>query len=84
MSIIFTSGHTITVRELDLGLNGIYRPVLRRVKKSGETNMILDCSIEKLPEVLIQAQQVNLFIVLAKIMRMIIIMIFIYLGRINV
>ncbi|XP_026481358.1 glutamate receptor ionotropic, kainate 3-like [Ctenocephalides felis] len=53
-------GHTITVRELDLGLNGIYRPVLRRVKKSGETNMILDCSIEKLPEVLIQAQQVGL------------------------
>lgn len=54
------SGQTITVRELDLGLNGNFRPVLRRVKTSGETNLVLDCSTEKLPEVLLQAQQVNI------------------------
>ncbi|XP_055615442.1 glutamate receptor ionotropic, kainate 2 isoform X2 [Toxorhynchites rutilus septentrionalis] len=53
-------GYTVTVRQLDLGLNGNYRPVLRRVKQSDDKRIILACSIEAMPEVLKQAQQVGL------------------------
>jgi hypothetical protein len=53
-------GFTVTVRQLDLKLNGNYRAVLRRVKLSEDKNIILACSIEALPEVLKQAQQVGL------------------------
>lgn len=54
-------GYTITVRRIDLGLaQENYRPVLRRVKLSEDKNIIIDCSVEKLPEVLKQAQQVGL------------------------
>ncbi|XP_037036366.1 glutamate receptor ionotropic, kainate 2-like [Bradysia coprophila] len=53
--------HTVTVRRIDAGLDKTnYRAVLRRVKLSGDTNILLDCSIEALPEVLKQAQQVGL------------------------
>ncbi|XP_049301470.1 glutamate receptor ionotropic, kainate 2-like isoform X3 [Anopheles funestus] len=53
-------GYTVTVRQLDLRLNGNYRAVLRRVKLSDDKRIILACSIESMPEVLKQAQQVGL------------------------
>uniref|UniRef100_A0A182PQM6 Uncharacterized protein n=1 Tax=Anopheles epiroticus TaxID=199890 RepID=A0A182PQM6_9DIPT len=53
-------GYTVTVRQLDLRLNGNYRAVLRRVKLSEDKRIILACSIESMPEVLKQAQQVGL------------------------
>ncbi|XP_058444442.1 glutamate receptor ionotropic, kainate 2 isoform X2 [Malaya genurostris] len=53
-------GYTITVRQLDLKLNGNFRPVLRRVKQSDDNNIIFACSIQSMPEVLKQAQQVGL------------------------
>lgn len=48
------------VRQLDEGDD--YRPVLRTVKNSGSTNIILGCRIDVLPEVLKQAQQVGLMV----------------------
>ncbi|GAB0095911.1 Ionotropic glutamate receptor [Sergentomyia squamirostris] len=54
-------GYTITVRQLDLGLqNNNYRSVLRRVKLGQDVHIVLDCSVKILPEVLKQAQQVGL------------------------
>ncbi|XP_055684018.1 glutamate receptor ionotropic, kainate 2 isoform X2 [Lutzomyia longipalpis] len=53
-------GHTITVRQLDLGLQDNYRAVLRRVKMSDDKNIIIHCSATILPEVLKQAQQVGI------------------------
>ncbi|XP_055610691.1 glutamate receptor ionotropic, kainate 2 isoform X2 [Uranotaenia lowii] len=53
-------GYTVTVRQLDLKLNGNYRAVLRRVKMSEDKRIILVCSIDTMPEVLKQAQQVGL------------------------
>uniref|UniRef100_A0A182TZ79 Uncharacterized protein n=1 Tax=Anopheles melas TaxID=34690 RepID=A0A182TZ79_9DIPT len=53
-------GYTVTVRQLDLGLNGNYRAVLRRVKLSEDKRIILACSVDSMPEVLRQAQQVGL------------------------
>lgn len=48
-------GPTVTVRRLDLGLaKNNYRPVLRRVKMSVDKCIIIECSIENLPEVLKQ------------------------------
>jgi ABC-type amino acid transport substrate-binding protein len=40
--------------------NENYRPQLRRVKLSNDKNIILACSVDSLPEVLKQAQQVGL------------------------
>lgn len=48
----------VTVRQLDPERN--HRQVLREMKKGGERNILLDCSIQTLPEVLKQAQQVGL------------------------
>jgi glutamate receptor, ionotropic, invertebrate len=53
-------GFTVTVRELDITDNENYRPQLRRVKHSEDLNVIISCSIETLPEILKQAQQVGL------------------------
>lgn len=53
-------GFTVTVRELDVTENQNYRPQLRRVKHSGDLNVIISCSIESLDEILKQAQQVGL------------------------
>lgn len=52
--------YTVTIRRIDLGLANNYRSVLRRVKLSEDVHIVLDCSIEALPEVLKQAQQVGL------------------------
>lgn len=36
--------------------------MFRQIRQTQETNILLDCSIEWLPEVLIQAQQTGLMI----------------------
>lgn len=48
----------VTVRQLDPQRN--HRQVLRGMKDRGERRILLDCSIQTLPEVLKQAQQVGL------------------------
>lgn len=53
-------GFTVTVRQLDVTENQNYRPQLRRVKHSGDLNVIISCSIESLNEILKQALQVGL------------------------
>lgn len=53
-------GFTVTVRQLDITKDDNYRPQLRRVKHSGDKNIIISSSIDALPEILKQAQQVGL------------------------
>lgn len=48
----------VTLRQLATHKN--HRQILRDMRHAGERNIILDCSIETLPEVLKQAQQVGL------------------------
>jgi ionotropic kainate glutamate receptor 2 len=48
----------VTVRQLAAHKN--HRQILRDMRNAGERHIILDCSIETLPEVLKQAQQVGL------------------------
>ncbi|XP_017466908.1 PREDICTED: glutamate receptor ionotropic, kainate 2 isoform X2 [Rhagoletis zephyria] len=55
-----TSGPTITVRRYELDLNGDYRNVLRRIKKSGDYSFVVVGSMDTLPEFFKQAQQVGL------------------------
>ncbi|XP_012273738.1 glutamate receptor ionotropic, kainate 2 [Orussus abietinus] len=52
------TGNIVTLRRLGKGPD--FRSVLRMVKKSTDFDIILDCSYEILPEVLIQAQQVGI------------------------
>ena len=52
----------IIVRQLELNGQSNYRSVLRRIRESQEKNIILDCSIEILPRVLKQAQQIGLMV----------------------
>lgn len=57
------SGHderNVIVRQLESDVEGNYRPLLTAIKKTGEVNFIVDCSIGILEEVLRQAQQVGL------------------------
>lgn len=56
----YNKGFTVTVRQLDITANQNYRPQLRRVKLSGDKNIVLCSSIDALPEILKQAQQVGL------------------------
>lgn len=56
----YQQGDAVTVRQLDVGQGQNYRSILRRVKLSEDMNILIDCSIELLPEVLKQAQQVGL------------------------
>lgn len=50
-----TKGSTITVRRLNIGLpDNDYRSVLRRVKKSNEMHILLECSADSLHEILTQ------------------------------
>nr|CAD7431086.1 unnamed protein product [Timema monikensis] len=51
--------NTITIRQLDPESTD-HRETLRIIKKSGEENFVLDCSIDHLYEILTQAQQVGL------------------------
>lgn len=56
-------GHTVTVRRIDVGLPvKDFRAVLRRVKDSSDTSILIECSADSLPEILKQAQQIGLII----------------------
>jgi glutamate receptor, ionotropic, invertebrate len=54
------NGYTVSVEQLNLKDDGNYRSVLQRVKMTEEKNIVLHCSIDILPEVLKQAQQVGI------------------------
>lgn len=61
LKVYDSKGFTITIKQLDLKLpSNNFRQVLRNVKLSEAKNIIIDCSVELLPEVLKQAQQVGL------------------------
>lgn len=56
-------GYTVTVRRLDVRLaTKDYRSILRRIKQSSDTCLVIECSIDALEEVLRQAQQIGLLI----------------------
>jgi ionotropic kainate glutamate receptor 2 len=57
-NLLKMSDKVVTLRQLDPHNN--HREMLRDMRHSGENNIVLDCSIELLPEVLKQAQQVGL------------------------
>ncbi|XP_044259602.1 glutamate receptor ionotropic, kainate 2-like isoform X2 [Tribolium madens] len=50
----------VTLSRLELDMYDTYRTSLTSIKKTGETNFILECSIEILEAVLRQAQQVGM------------------------
>ncbi|XP_049532370.1 glutamate receptor ionotropic, kainate 2 isoform X1 [Anopheles darlingi] len=52
------SDYPITVRQLSD--SGDYRPLLKQIKNSAESHIVLDCSIERIYEVLKQAQQIGM------------------------
>lgn len=53
--------YTVTVRRINAGLtDNNYRSVLRRVRLAEDVHILLECSIDVLPELLKQAQQVGL------------------------
>lgn len=53
--------YTVTVRRINSGLtDNNYRAVLTRVRHSEDVNIVIECSVDTLPEVLKQAQQVGL------------------------
>lgn len=49
----------ITLRQLDLDTDD-YRPLLKEVKKSGETRIILDCEYSKVGGILKQAEEIGM------------------------
>ncbi|XP_055851575.1 glutamate receptor ionotropic, kainate 2-like [Episyrphus balteatus] len=60
ISLYDCGGPFITVRRYDLQLNGNYKSILRRVRKSDDSYVVIVGSVETLPEVLRQAQQVGI------------------------
>lgn len=38
----------------------VYRPLLKQIKNSAESHIVLDCSTEKIYDVLKQAQQIGM------------------------
>lgn len=56
-------GFTVTIRRLDVGLTiKDFRAILRRVKVSSDTHILLECSVDSLNEILKQAQQIGIMI----------------------
>ncbi|XP_055907336.1 glutamate receptor ionotropic, kainate 2-like isoform X2 [Eupeodes corollae] len=55
-----TNGPVVTLRRYELDINGDYRNVLRRVKKSDDFSIVVVGSIETLPELLSQLLQVGI------------------------
>lgn len=53
-----SSEFPITVRQLTD--NGDYRPLLKQIKNSGQAHIVLDCSTDKVYEVLKQSQQIGM------------------------
>jgi hypothetical protein len=49
----------ITIRQLDLDTDD-FRPLLKELKKSGETRIVLDCDFDKVGEILRQANEIGL------------------------
>lgn len=60
LKIYNTTGHTVVLRQLYTSGNGDFRKALKDIWRSGQKNIVLDCSTENLNEVLKQAQQVGL------------------------
>ncbi|XP_065092491.1 glutamate receptor ionotropic, kainate 2 isoform X2 [Ochlerotatus camptorhynchus] len=52
------SEYPITVRQLSD--SGDYRPLLKQIKNSAESHIVLDCTTDKIYEVLKQAQQIGM------------------------
>ncbi|XP_014247016.1 glutamate receptor ionotropic, kainate 2-like isoform X2 [Cimex lectularius] len=52
-------GFVVTVRQLE-GEDGNFRKILQGIKHSGEKNIVFQCSVDILYEVLLQSQQVGL------------------------
>ncbi|KAK9880188.1 hypothetical protein WA026_010060 [Henosepilachna vigintioctopunctata] len=52
------SDYPITVRQLSVGSD--YRPLLKQIKNSAESHIVLDCTPEKIYDVLKQAQQIGM------------------------
>ena len=59
LSSVYKDLH-ITVRQLIAGPGGDYRPLLKDIKSSGATRIVLDCNTENIFEILKQAQQVGI------------------------
>ncbi|XP_017856487.1 PREDICTED: glutamate receptor ionotropic, kainate 2 isoform X3 [Drosophila arizonae] len=55
-----TTGPTITLRRYDLDLNGNYRNVLRRIRNAEDKSFVVVGSLDTLPELFKQVQQVGL------------------------
>ena len=49
----------ITVRQLD-PYSDDYRPMLKKIQKSADNKIILDCSFEKIERVLEQAEEIGI------------------------
>ena len=49
----------MTLRQLD-PMSDDYRPMLKEIKKSPDTNIVLDCAFEKIENVLRQADEIGL------------------------
>ncbi|XP_024943092.1 glutamate receptor ionotropic, kainate 2 isoform X2 [Cephus cinctus] len=50
--------HSVTLRQLGSGPD--YKDVLRKIKKSDDFNIVVDCALDVLPELLTQAQQIGI------------------------
>ena len=50
---------SINLRQLDLDTDD-YRPLLKEIKKAGETRIVLDCDFEKVGNILKQAEEIGL------------------------
>ncbi|EDW67686.1 uncharacterized protein Dvir_GJ24289 [Drosophila virilis] len=59
-SLFGMNGPIVTVLRYDMQLNGNYKPVLRRVRKSIDNRIVVVGSTETVPEFLNQAQQVGI------------------------
>lgn len=53
------SGMKVTLRQLDMETND-YRPLLKEIKKSEETRIVLDCDYDKIEMILQQANEIEL------------------------
>ena len=53
------SGMQVTLRQLDVESND-YRPLLKEIKKSEETRIVLDCDFSKIQNILQQANEIEL------------------------
>ena len=50
----------VTVRRLEPSTDGDFRPILKEVKKRGESKIIIDCDADLVGTILNQAQSINM------------------------